>query len=907
MRTFQQRVMSMAPEEPPTPPPKDKPSYAKEPSHDLEDYLNSLGRPSRPGSVYSITRNSFSKQLSGLTSITLPDANDFSQSISKLSTALEGSRALTNSARLIQQWIVKAAEVLAGLEAEDDVEWAAAGGRDGLASVDTAVAKFEQLVGAYVTAIEELQERKDIAEVPTTDLNNVVEQMEKTLAEWENVRRLQKSVKEQVELAMEWEELWDTVLGDISTEMEHLEQLVFEMEERRHRTMKEAASEPVQSLDLQELETIVEKSPMAKGLSRKAGSHFSLPPAFQTEGSPLNSPGLPQPQDDPSLLALFARMQPLRASLDFLPMRLSNFQPRAEAFLPTACTELKSKARLLEKKWKALEGNAEGLRRELAEDRWVLVFRNAGRQVEKMCESIRRSLIKVQEIVDTGAYHANPPTLAKRVENFEAKKSLYGPAIQRVIAIIERGVKDRLTVNGEILRLHADTHSMWSTLEADIRSMDAAIEEMSLSKSQQLRDSISTIMSANAPSAAGSAIDTPGSSPASSIAVGPTSRKQPGASTPHQNGSSRRSSIYSTSSSRPPAASRRNVTMPTSASTPAAAHPRPTPRSVTTTSGSTHRTSSPYRAKSRGPPISSTPTPHQRPSLPTPESNKPRWNSSSKIDYSAYDIKSLNHPTPSPHARNLYPLRSISRSSQRSFSSNLSNLNHYPSPLGRESSASPSPSMASNAPTRSRSRLSSTHNAPPTSNLAIRSRQTQASPSPASSARGSLDLPRPRQYHPTAATPLNIGCANTNGSSTTRPTPTSTKSTPGGKPAPRLLSFSQRRESALANSSKALSSRNQPSSPLASPREYVETNVDEQEVRLTRSEGRNTGTVLEPGVAMGEDSPSLRGLKRPVTSLGGKRMSMLPVPVGSAANYTSSNGFGGSGRDSVAGRRSVMR
>ena len=906
MRTFQQRVMSMAPEELPTPTPTDKSSYAKEPSHDLEDYLSSVGRPSRPGSIYSITRNSFSKQLSGLTSITLPNANDFSQSISKLPTAIEGSRALVNAARLIQQWIIKAAEVLAGLEAEDDVEWAAAGGRDGLASVDAAVAKFDRLVGAYVTAIEELQERKDIAEVSTVDLNNVVEQMEKTLVEWEKVRQLQKSVKEQVELAMEWEELWDTVLGDISTEMENLEQLVFELEEKRHRTMKEAASEPAQGLDLQELETIVEESPMARGLSKKEGSHFSLPPALQAVGSPINSPGLPQPQDDPSLLALFARMQPLRASLDFLPMRLSNFQPRAEAFLPTAYAELKSKARLLEKKWKALEGNAEGLRRELAEDRWVLVFRNAGRQVEKMCESVRRSLAKVQEMIDIGAYHTSS-AFAKKVENFEAKKTLYGPAIQRVIAIIDRGIKDRLTVNGEILRLHADTQSMWSTLEADIKSMDAAIEEMSLSRSQQLRDSVSTIMSANATSATGSTINTPGSSPASSVAVGPTSRKQHATSTPIQNGSSRRSSVYSASSSRPSVPSRRNVSMPASSSTPPSSHSRPTPRSVTTIAGSSERPSSPYRAKSRGPTASSTPTPHQRPALPTPESNKPRWNSSSKIDYTAYDIKPLNHYTPSPHGRNLYPLRSVSRSSQRSFSSNPSNSNHHPSPLGRESSASPVPSTTSTAPPRSRSRLSSTHHAPPTSNLAVRSRQTQASPSPASSTRGSLDLPRPRQYHPTAATPLTNGYANANDSSASRPAPTSTKSTPGGKPAPRLLSFSQRRENALANTSKTLTTSNQPSSPLTSPHGFVDTATDGEEVRLTKSEGRNTGTVLEPGVVMGEDSPSLRGLKRPVTSLGRSRTSMLPVPVGNATSFAGMNGFGSSGRNSVAGRRTVMR
>jgi hypothetical protein len=65
-------------------------------------------------------------------------------------------------------------------------------------------------------------------------------------------------------------------------------------------------------------------------------------------------------------------------------------------------------------KWVKLEGDAEALRRELGEDRWVLVFRNAGRQAQKMFESVERSVDKLQEAIDTGAQHSNPPALAKR-------------------------------------------------------------------------------------------------------------------------------------------------------------------------------------------------------------------------------------------------------------------------------------------------------------------------------------------------------------------------------------------------------------------------------------------------------------------------------------------------------------
>ena len=48
------------------------------------------------------------------------------------------------------------------LDAEDDVGWAAAGGREGLGELDAAIGKFEGLIGGYVTAIEDLQGRTDI-------------------------------------------------------------------------------------------------------------------------------------------------------------------------------------------------------------------------------------------------------------------------------------------------------------------------------------------------------------------------------------------------------------------------------------------------------------------------------------------------------------------------------------------------------------------------------------------------------------------------------------------------------------------------------------------------------------------------------------------------------------------------
>ena len=675
---------------------------------DAESYFNSL-RSSRPNSIYSITRASLSNQLSQLTSLHLPNASSLSTSISAIPSAPSAAKAFGNAAEQMGKWLRKAKDVLGGLDAEDDVEWAAAGGRDGLGEVDTAVGSFENLIHVYVKAIEDLQEREDIAEVPPEVLGALVQQMEKILGNWNNVRKLLKGVKSQVELAMEWEELWNVVMGDIGLEMGNLTRLVFEMEEARHKSL---VAEPAEAtgIDVQELETIVEEND-PNGVS-SLSHRFSLPPAFSAD-SPLTSPSFQSTQDDSALLALFARMQPLRASLDFLPMTLANFRSRAEQVLSSACRELEDRRKGLEKKWKTLERDAEVLRRELGEDRWVLVFRNAGRQADKLCESVERSIGKLQEAIDVGSQHNNPTLLAKKVENYEAKKLYYGPAIERVIAIIEKGVKDRLTVNGEVLRLRSGSRARWTGVEAQIKEMDLALEDLNINKSQQLRDSISTIVSMDR-SAPGSAIETPGSSPASSVVMGTPNGGKGEVQLYGPNGSSRRSSILSNSTSRPNH-SRRMFTLP-SASGSSTQLPRKTPISRSFTSDSSRNASpSPYSYHT-----SSTPTPGARPKRPLLASeSKPRWNSSPKIDYNdfSYHSKIPRHPTP-PSGRK----SSLSRRLQETAVPSSPASPHFPlltnldrSPAASSVGSAFSPSIPQQPRLTSGAQTSLGHRQPPSS------------------------------------------------------------------------------------------------------------------------------------------------------------------------------------------------
>ncbi|KAI0459258.1 KAR9-domain-containing protein [Xylaria acuta] len=703
------------PAPPPPPPPKDTPPESiasAEFSHNLP-YFNPLGLQ-RPGSIYTISRASFANQLAQLTALQLPDAELLSSKVAAIPTAQAATRALIGAAEQIRSWIAKASEVIEGLDSEDDVEWAAAGGREGYDDVESAITRFEELINVYVTAIEAMQSRNDIASVSNEDLQEAVTQMELIMTDWAKIRKTLNNAKGQVETAMEWEELWNMVLGDIQNEMDDLSRLVFEMEERRHKSIMAVSGGD--GVDIGDLETIVEETPPAVVRNNR----YSVP-AFPLSPSSPSSPALTQ--DDSSLLALFARMQPLRASLDFLPMRLSVFEARASSAFPSACEELEARRVGLEASYKKLEKDADSLRKELGEDKWVLVFRGAGRQAQKLVESVDRSMVKLRESVDQGLQFSNPPVMGKKIENYEAKKMHYGPAIERVLSIIDKGVKDRLTVNGEILRFHTEIQSRWEDLKRQMKDIDGVLEEIQADKrSQQLRDSISSILS-NDKSTVGSGNETPGSSPPSSVVMSSLGL-EPVTPVP------KKSRSTSTSSGIPqPSSSRR------SSSTLAPPSRRPLGSRLSTLS-QTSNLSTPVRSGSATPLGS-----RLQKSNSSVVDNRPRWNVSTNTRDSdvGHNFKPLTLTTPSPYTkRTPTPVRSVSAITPASQESKLP----LRSPLSRGTSASPAPDGTPSKP--------NTH-----SRLSFRERIAATAPgsnAPSSNAPQTLAAPKQRRLTSKAST-----------------------------------------------------------------------------------------------------------------------------------------------------------
>ncbi|PPQ64216.1 hypothetical protein CVT24_008592 [Panaeolus cyanescens] len=147
--------------------------------------------------------------------------------------------------------------------------------------------------------------------------------------------------------------------------------------------------------------------------------------------------------------------------------------------------------------WEAVQDESEVLREELKEDKWLTVFRTVTDQADGMMSSLEKAVNRCQEFIwqvhrkganddfqsnaalPSGRSDKTPVTyevFMSLLESYEAKKKHYMPATSKVLAIIDKGVRDRVTKNGETLRRHAESAQRWKNLRDRITRTDAEME-----------------------------------------------------------------------------------------------------------------------------------------------------------------------------------------------------------------------------------------------------------------------------------------------------------------------------------------------------------------------------------------------------------------------------------------------
>nr|GAT45701.1 predicted protein [Mycena chlorophos] len=143
--------------------------------------------------------------------------------------------------------------------------------------------------------------------------------------------------------------------------------------------------------------------------------------------------------------------------------------------------------------WEAVQDESDVLREELKEDKWLTVFRTVTDQADGMMSSLEKAVNRCQEFIwqvhkqyedplshstssQSGDKTLSFDTYTSLLESFEAKKKHYMPATSKVLSIIDKGVRDRVTKNGETLRRHAESAQRWKSLKERIARTDAEMD-----------------------------------------------------------------------------------------------------------------------------------------------------------------------------------------------------------------------------------------------------------------------------------------------------------------------------------------------------------------------------------------------------------------------------------------------
>ncbi|KAI0040744.1 hypothetical protein FA95DRAFT_825446 [Auriscalpium vulgare] len=206
---------------------------------------------------------------------------------------------------------------------------------------------------------------------------------------------------------------------------------------------------------------------------------------------------------DQSLMALDERLEAVSEGVTAVNKLLEPLLQAAKTPTPEVPADESESAVLLRKhaafmsEWESVQEESDVLREELKEDKWLTVFRTVTDQADGMMSSLEKAVNRCQDFIWQVMRHGNDDSLSKStsmasmssvrsqksplsmdvyqslIDSFEAKKKHYMPATSKVLSIIDKGVQDRVTKNGECLRRHAESTARWKQLRERIARTDA--------------------------------------------------------------------------------------------------------------------------------------------------------------------------------------------------------------------------------------------------------------------------------------------------------------------------------------------------------------------------------------------------------------------------------------------------
>lgn len=165
---------------------------------------------------------------------------------------------------------------------------------------------------------------------------------------------------------------------------------------------------------------------------------------------------------------------------------------------------LRKKYANLAQQWLSVQKEAKNIEQELSNDKYNQAFDSISTQMEEMMQSLDKALASCHDFVF--AYNQDRSQKAMQPEfslqardapwsddderrsalrtvkqSFLVKRASYGPACEQMFSSLEKGMKQRGTLNGTVLRRFSELKSRWKTLRERIARMDKELKRIEVS------------------------------------------------------------------------------------------------------------------------------------------------------------------------------------------------------------------------------------------------------------------------------------------------------------------------------------------------------------------------------------------------------------------------------------------
>lgn len=384
----------------------------------------------------SFARAPFAEQLGELTQMDLPGYKDIPTETTS-SNSKQAVESVDNATSQVLNYFQTGRSVLNDLDAQDDVEWMFEG-RQATLDVGKTIMRAGDVMNQLMTVLENSRSNDEGGECSEELYLPVVEKIEQAITEWHDILGVIRDLRCQIDIATEWKEFYDQIMTEVEQEIDSCFTVIFEIEEKRHFASSE-------NPDLDVLTSVMDESPFL--------GHPKLPSLDDKERD-LNQ----------KFIEVKTRLKPLRASLDFLPLRLEQYSMKAKNLFPSSVELLNSKYKEMKVRWDALNTDISTLEKELGEDRWLEIFRNTGKQAEEMLDNYDGN----KKIIQQEMSKFNNGGDQNIIYRYQTQNAYLVPAISRIVALFDRALKDRLTVNGEMFNKQAKLHKRWEMLEQPV-------------------------------------------------------------------------------------------------------------------------------------------------------------------------------------------------------------------------------------------------------------------------------------------------------------------------------------------------------------------------------------------------------------------------------------------------------